>query len=186
MPTVKPACDGSLMPNYRRPHLPGATYFFTVVTARRRPFLTQPASIQALRASVAEVRSILPFDVVCWVVLPEHMHAMWTMPAGDGDYSTRWGRIKAGFTRRCGLEHVSGHQRYGGLWQPRFWEHAIRDEDDARRHMDYVHYNPVKHGLAGRVRDWPWSSFHRCVERGWYPRDWGVHEPEVPTTRCGE
>ena len=94
------------------------------------------------------------------------MHAIWTLPAGDIDFSSRWGRIKAGFSRRCGLPHASKPSRDSGLWQPRFWEHQIRNASDYHAHMDYAHYNPVKHGNVAQVKDWPWSSFHQAVREG--------------------
>lgn len=164
------------MPNYRRARTPGATYFFTVVTAGRRPLLASESAIRILRESVAQVRRILPFTIKAWVVLPDHMHAIWTLPNDDADFSTRWGRIKVGFTRRCDIPHVSGSRHYAGIWQPRFWEHRIRDEHDLAAHLDYVHYNPVKHGYAMRVRDWPYSTFHHLVGQGIYPADWGLAE----------
>ncbi|MGH8158691.1 MAG: REP-associated tyrosine transposase [Rhodanobacter sp.] len=165
------------MPNYRRARNAGATYFFTVVTARRRPLLATVDAVTALRQSVAEARRQMPFSIDAWVVMPEHMHAIWTLPVHDFDFSTRWGRIKTGFTRRCGIAHTSTPRHDGGLWQPRFWEHLIRDEDDFAAHMDYLHYNPVKHGHVARVIDWRHSSFHRCVRQGIYAADWGDHEP---------
>ncbi len=168
------------MPNYRRARNAGATYFFTVVTARRRALLATADAVAALSRSVAEVRRRMPFTVDAWVVLPEHMHAIWTLPLDDADFSTRWGRIKAGFTRRAGIAHVSASGRDGGVWQPRFWEHLVRDETDLAAHMDYLHYNPVKHGHVARVVDWPYSSFHRCVRDGVYAADWGAVEPGVP------
>jgi putative transposase len=175
------------MPNYRRARNAGATYFFTVVTARRRPVLTGPDAMSVLRRSVAEVRRKLPFSIDAWVVLPDHMHAIWTMPVGDVDFSTRWGRIKTGFTKHCGVTHVSAAGHYAGVWQPRFWEHLIRDEADLRAHTDYVHYNPVKHGHAARVVDWPYSSFHRSVRLGMYAQDWGCDEPpRLPAGSLGE
>lgn len=171
------------MPDYRRARVAGATYFFTVVTARRRPLLATAANVEALRQSVAEVRRQLPFSIVAWVVLPEHMHAIWTLPVDDSDFSTRWGRIKAGFTRHCGRAHTSAAGHDAGLWQPRFWEHLVRDEADFAAHMDYTHYNPVKHGHVKRVIDWPYSSFHRCVRQGIYPASWGGNEPHGPPGR---
>jgi len=168
------------MPNYRRARVAGATCFFTVVTAQRRPLLDSATRIAALRQSVDEIRRLLPFEIDAWVVLPDHMHAIWTLPTGDGDFSKRWGRIKAGFTRSCGHAHTSAPGCDAGLWQPRFWEHVIRDEADFAAHMDYTHYNPVKHGYVKRVVDWPYSSFHRCVRRGHYPTDWGDSEPDYP------
>lgn len=179
-------CHVAGMPNYRRARVAGATCFFTVVTARRCRILATPRAVRALRESIASARRLQPFSIDAWVVLPDHMHAIWTLPAGDDDYSTRWGRIKAGFTKRCGLLHQSVLKGHAGLWQPRFWEHVIRDDADWKAHMDYLHYNPVKHGLVERVADWPYSSFRRCVERGWYAADWGASEPRAPTTSCGE
>jgi len=161
------------MPYYRRTKRPGATYFFTVVTARRRPLFADPAAISLLRHSIAEVKRELPFSILAWVVLPDHMHAIWTLPPGDADFSRRWGRIKAGFSRRYGGVHTSAPGRNSGLWQPRFWEHLIRDEKDLATHVDYTHYNPVKHGLVQRVAEWPYSSFHRHVQQGMLPVDWG-------------
>ncbi len=175
------------MPNYRRARTAGGTYFFTVVTAQRRAFLANREAIAALRASVTAVRRELPFSIDAWVVLPDHMHALWTLPFGDLDFSRRWGRIKAGFTQRCVLDHNSAQRRDSGLWQPRFWEHLVRDEADFATHVDYLHYNPVKHGLVARVIDWPYSSFHRAVRAGVYAPDWGRSEPEVPSaTTFGE
>jgi putative transposase len=122
----------------------------------------------------------MPFRIDAWVVLPDHMHAIWTLPGKDLDYSKRWGRIKADFSRHCGLPHTSVARRDAGLWQPRFWEHLLRDEADFAAHMDYTHYNPVKHGYVRRVIDWPYSSFHQGVRRGIYVADWGSSEPDCP------
>ena len=129
-----------------------------------------------IRRSVADVQRQMPFAIDAWVVLPEHMHAIWTLPEGDADFSTRWGRIKANITRRVSLAHVSASGRDSGLWQPRFWEHLIRDEADFAAHMDYVHYNPVKHEHVTKVGDWPYSTFHRRVQEGVYAADWGLDE----------
>lgn len=174
------------MPNYRRIHTPGATYFFTVVTFHRRPILASTNAIHALRRSVADVQRHMRFQIDAWVILPDHVHAIWTLPLGDADYPRRWGRIKAQFTRQCGIEHAAKPGRYAGIWQPRFWEHLIRDEHDAATHMDYLHFNPVKHGLVTKVSDWPWSTFHRHVRDGVYPADWGRREPATPITPVGE
>jgi putative transposase len=175
MPTAFYVCPRHhrAMSNYRRAYRPGATWFFTVVTARRQPLLATTDAIHALRQSVAAVRRRLPFTIDAWVVLPDHMHAIWTLPEDDADFSQRWGRIKTGFTQHCGLAHRSGHKLGSGLWQPRFWEHLIRGDTDFATHMDYLHYNPVKHGWVDRVSDWPYSSFHRWMRRGVYTPDWG-------------
>lgn len=129
----------------------------------------------------------MPFSIDAWVVLPEHMHAIWTLPVDDFDFSMRWGKIKAGFTRHGNRAHLSAPRQYAGLWQPRFWEHLIRDEADLAAHMNYVHYNPVRHGHVTRVIDWPYSSFHRCVRQGIHAADWGDTEPvRSPGMRFGE
>ena len=160
------------MPNYRRVYVPGACYSFTVVTACRRRILV-PSNIDLLRGIVAKVQAFSPFVIHGWVVLPEHMHAIWQLPRNDAAYSKRWGLIKAGFSRESGLSNCDGIGRDAGVWQPRFWEHLIRDEEDWCRQMDYLHFNPVKHGLVARVRDWPFSSFHRLVREGFYDVEWG-------------
>jgi putative transposase len=165
------------MPNYRRARTEGATWFFTVVTAGRRPFLATENSISILRQSVLATFQRKPFHIDAWVILPDHMHAIWTLPADDMDFSTRWGLIKASFSRNSNLPHASAPRHDSGLWQPRFWEHRIRDIKDYHAHMDYTHYNPVRHGLVTRVNDWPHSSFHRAVRAGCYSADWGSVEP---------
>ena len=179
-----PTRDNHLMSEYRRARVPGGTYFFTVVTYRRQGFLTAPESREALRDAIADVRKVLPFSVDAWVLLPDHLHCIWTLPEGDQDFSKRWGMIKAGFSKRVKnhLHHESWmtaskrKHRESTLWQRRFWEHVIRDETDYRAHVDYVHFNPVKHGLTKRVCDWPFSTFHRYLERGVYTADWGGGE----------
>lgn len=175
------------MPNYRRTYTPGGTYFFTLTLQdRRRHWLTD--HIDTLRDSVARVRQARPFQIDGWVVLPEHMHAIWTLPEGDSDYSGRWRAIKKQFAKCVTVmdtPSLSQHQRNErAVWQRRFWEHEIRDERDFRRHMDYLHFNPVKHGWVGRVIDWPYSSFHRAVRQGLYPEDWGGGE--APDFQAGE
>ena len=168
------------MSRYRRAAVPGASYFFTVVTERRQPFLTDPAVRQALRDAIVSVRHTLPFRIDGWVLLPDHLHAIWTLPEGDSDFSNRWRLIKRHVTRACGPDYIRlgyltnrrSAKQCGTLWQHRFWERLIRDERDFRLHMDYLHANPVKHGLVRSVADWPWSSFHRCVRQGVYPAVW--------------
>lgn len=168
------------MPNFRRLRLPGHTWFFTVVTHRRQPILTNPQVLAALRTAIIEARRALPFEIQGWVVLPDHLHCLWQLPETDTDYASRWARIKMATGRRCAgivsdaLRTPSMRKRNeSGLWQPRYWEHAIRDEVDWQRHMDYIHYNPVRHGHVAEVRDWPYSTFHRLVAEGRYPADWG-------------
>jgi len=173
------------MPRYRRADTPGGTYFFTVVTYRRREVLTKPESRRILREVITAVKQQHPFNVDAWVLLPDHMHSIWTLPPGDKEFSKRWGMIKAGFSKRAKIllhrdewmNASKAKRRECTIWQRRFWEHQIRNEDDYRRHMDYLHYNPVKHGLVERVIDWPYSTFHRYVQNGVYAEDWcGVVE----------
>ncbi len=161
------------MPNYVRAYLPGGSFFFTAVTHQRKRVFSDDATVDILRNLVQEVRQRLPFSVDAWVVLPNHIHAVWTLPVGDADFSKRWGLIKATFTKRA---TTAGLVEAGvPIWQSRFWEHRIRDERDFAAHIDYVYINPVKHGLVSSVADWPWSSFHRDVARGLYPGNWGSH-----------
>ncbi len=163
------------MTNYRRNFLGGGTFFFTVNLADRRSCLLT-AHIDLLRRAFRDVRRRHRFEIEAIVVLPDHLHAIWTLPEDDADFALRWRQIKAGFSRTLpGGESVSA-SRAGkgerGVWQRRYWEHTIRDDADFARHVDYIHFNPVKHGHATRVRDWPHSSFHRMVKLGIYPLDW--------------
>lgn len=164
------------MSRYRRVYIQGGTYFFTVVLADRRDgFLVR--EIDRLRRSYAIALARRPFKTVAIRILPDHLHAVWSLPPDDGDFATRWAMINTGFSRDLApatLRSASQlHKRDKGIWQRRYWEHAIRDETDLARHIDYVHYNPVKHGHVSAVRDWPYSSFHRWVDRGLLPPDWG-------------
>ena len=163
-----------LMVLYRRNRISGGTYFFSV-TLRDRTVSLLVDHIDELRAALRETRRVRPFRVVAMVVLPEHLHAIWTLPEGDSDYPARWQAIKARFTRALvkeRLELTPGANGEYDLWQRRFWEHTVRDDEDLRRHVEYIHYNPVKHGRVGQVRDWPYSTFHRYVRDGIYPVDW--------------
>ncbi len=162
------------MPNYRRYRVPGGCYFFTVNLLERFPNDILTRHVDLLRNVVRDVRQRWPFVIDGRVVMPDHLHCIWTLPAGDSDFTNRWRLIKAGFARqlpkierRSRIRTMRGER---GVWQRRFWEHAIRDEQDYRSHMDYLHYNPVKHGYVQTVMDWPYSSFARCAERGLYPR----------------
>jgi putative transposase len=163
------------MAEYRRHFVPGGSYFFSVVLADRRSrLLTQ--HIGDLRAAFRSVRQLRPFNIDAIVVLPDHLHAIWTLPQDDSDFSMRWQLIKASFSRAVPtLEQISRSRLVKGergIWQRRFWEHALRDDADFERHTDYIHFNPVKHGYVHRVMDWPYSSFARMVRAGFYPRDW--------------
>ena len=160
------------MSNYRRVRLKRGCYFFTVVTAARRPILTDNISI--LRNAFAHVRSRHKFTIDAVVVLPDHIHCIWTLPDGDDDFSTRWRLIKSTFSRYMTVIPDEGKRRgERDIWQRRFWEHLIRDDEDFQRHVDYIHYNPVKHGYVECVADWPYSSFRRFVRQGVYGEDWG-------------
>ena len=163
------------MPNYRRNLVPGGTYFFTA-TLLDRDTGALIIHIDSLRAAVRAVRTRHPFDIVAWVVLPDHLHCIWTLPAGDADYPGRWRGIKQRFSssvpqgeRRSPVREGRGER---GIWQRRYWEHTIRDERDLQAHVDYIHINPLKHGRVSRVSDWPYSTFHRYVRDGIYPADW--------------
>jgi putative transposase len=164
------------MTNYRRNFVPGGSYFFTVnLLDRRSRLLTDHVGI--LRAAFRYTRARHPFAVEAIVVLPDHMHAIWTMPEDDPDFATRWRLIKSAFSRTLpdgepvSCSRASKGER--GIWQRRYWEHTLGDEGDFVRHADYIHFNPVKHGHVGRVCDWRYSSFRRMVQLGVYPLDWG-------------
>jgi putative transposase len=160
---------------YRRANVPGATYFFTVNLADRKSRLLVE-NIDLLKASIRQIKIAHPFKIDAIVVLPDHLHAMWALPQGDADFATRWALIKAGFSRRLPKdERISESRRSKGergIWQRRYWEHLVRDDDDFARHIDYIHFNPVKHGYVERVVDWPHSSFHRFVRDGVVPSNW--------------
>ncbi len=176
------------MPTYRRNFLAGGSSFFTVNLANRRlRLLTE--NIDLLRAAFRYTRQRHPFAIEAIVVLPDHLHTIWRMPEGDADFAVRWALIKASFSRtlRKG-EPVSAsrrRRRERGIWQRRYWEHTIRDEDDLGRHLDYIHFNPVKHGHVACVATWPYSSFHRMVRLGFYPESWSG-DPKVQESGFGE
>jgi putative transposase len=161
---------------YRRVKISGASYFFTVNLAERNSHLLV-THVDLLRESVRHVKTTHPFMIDAMVIMPNHLHALWTLPEHDGDYSTRWGLIKSGFSRQIpATERVSNsRQRKGerGVWQRRFWEHLIRDDADYENHVDYIHYNPVKHGYVKRACDWQHSSIHRYIKSGILNEHWG-------------
>lgn len=179
---------------YRRVRLPGATYFFTLVTeGRRRLFLAQ-AAVEAYERAVAAVQASRPFEIEAEVILPDHLHVMWSLPDGDADFSTRWRLIKSRFTRSVAsaidASATSESRRSKGergIWQRRFWEHVISNERDFAAHLDYIHYNPVRHGLVAAPREWPHSTFEKWVARGVYEPDWGSDAmPRLPPNIGGE
>ena len=169
------------MPNYRRYFVPGGSYFFTLVVDRRRRLFDDSDAVRLLGDVLRQTVIKWPMTVNAMVLLPDHLHAIWSLPPGDSEYSKRWGWAKKEFTQQWlaagGSDHpVSAGRkrtRRRGIWQPRFWEHTLRDEEDFERHFDYIHWNPVKHGHVRRPKDWPHSSFHRWVREGIYPEDWG-------------
>ncbi|MYG39881.1 MAG: transposase [Nitrospira sp. SB0677_bin_15] len=166
---------------YRRTFVPGGTYFFTVVTAARRKLFYDEGTVQLVRQAFSHVNTRRPFTVNAMVVLPDHLHCIWTLPTDDDDYPTRWRLIKTWVTKHylpC-LHHDSRGlgRREPTVWQARYWEHLIRDEEDYRQHVEYIHYNPVKHGQIPRPRDWPHSSFRQYVQERLYPREWGDTAP---------
>lgn len=159
------------MSRYRRLYVPGGTYFFTVALANRGA-RTLVDEIDLLRSVYGAVVAQQPVTCEAMVVLPDHIHAVWTLPEGDVDFSTRWKRIKGVFSKHCAAQgQVSPSKaRRGekGIWQRRFWEHAISGPADFRTHVEYCHFNPVKHGLVERAEDWPYSTLHRDMRKGRY------------------
>ena len=169
------------MTDYRRAYAPGATWFFTVNIAERLGNRLLVDHIDSLRAAFDYAKQRHPFRMDSVVILPDHFHCIWTLPPGDTDFSMRWNLLKGHFSRAINKdERISvsrAKRRERGLWQRRFWEHLIRDENDLNKHRDYIHWNPVKHGWAKRVADWPHSSFHKFAALGIYPENWG-HDNE--------
>jgi putative transposase len=168
------------MSRYRRA-TGGSTFFFTLVSFQRRPILCDEAIRAALRKAIRDVRAHHPFSIDALVLLPDHLHCIWTLPVAENDYSTRWSRIKRNVSWDCravfhddGLLTPSARKRREvGIWQRRFWEHRIRNDADFERHVDYIHYNPVRHGYAAHASEWPYSTFRQYVQRGLYAPDWG-------------
>jgi putative transposase len=179
----------SAMPDYRRNRVPGGTYIFTVNLANRRSDLLV-REVETLNAAIRAVHTATPFHIDAWVILPEHMHCIWTLPEDDTDYSGRWRAIKKRFSKA--LPNVEPKRpeavaRDGrGIWQKRFWEHTIRDDRDYRVHMDYVHFNPVKHGLVAHPADWPHSTFQKCVALGLYDTAWASPDQTNMPAGMGE
>jgi putative transposase len=173
------------VPNYRRNYVPGGTYFFTNVAYRRRPILTSDLGRRCLRDAIQTVQADHPFTIVAIALLPDHWHTIWTLPPNDARYPLRWMRIKEEFTKawlhgggqELSQSHSRTKHRQRGVWHKRYWEHTIADEDDLKRCVDYIHWNPRKHNLVQRIRDWKWSSFHRFVQASEYDLDWGGSDP---------
>ena len=163
------------MPNYRRANISGASYFFTVNLLERESSLLIDEII-LLRESVKKVKDKYPFEINAWVVLPDHMHTVWTLPPGDCDFPVRWRLIKTHFSRALPCNEKINDNRLKrserGIWQRRYWEHLIRNESDYKNHIEYCYINPVKHGHVSSVKEWPYSSFHRDVKKGIFPENW--------------
>jgi putative transposase len=168
------------MANYRRVIINGGTYFFTVnLNDRKSQLLTQ--HIENLREAVRKVKSKYPFKIIAWVVLPEHLHCIWQLPDNDNDYNIRWRLIKTYFSKSLlnillsdvNLSSSRTQKHEKAIWQRRYWEHLIRDENDLQQHIDYIHINPLKHGYVKAVFDWPYSTFHHYVAQNIYGNNWG-------------
>jgi REP-associated tyrosine transposase len=178
------------MPNYRRAYQPGGTFFFTVVTHQRQKLFQREEARKILHGAIVRVQTERPFEMPAIVLLPEHLHCIWKLPESDADFSRRWGCIKKYFTQswlkeRCAVHTLPGtvraetniskarrEHRERGVWQKRFWEHRIRDEDDYMRHVNYIHYNPVKHQLVDCPHQWSYSSFTCWLKDGYYNEHW--------------
>jgi putative transposase len=168
------------MPNYRRLFQPGGTFFFTLVTCRRHRLFADEFARECLRDAIRSVQADMPFDLTAIALMPNHLHFLWKLPPEDSDYSARWSCIKRAFSKRwmaaggrdLAVSKARQKHREYGIWQKRFWEHKIRDETDLIRHVNYIHYNPVKHGFARCPHLWPYSSFHQWVKDGYYRADW--------------
>jgi len=164
---------------YRRSRSSGSSYFFTLVTYNRHPILCELGNIDLLRDSFKRVMIKHPFTIDAIVIMPDHLHCIWTLPLEDADFSTRWRLVKSWFSRRCNIKdrkNISDSRKSKqerAIWQRRFWEHLIRDERDFINHVEYIHYNPVKHGLVSSPKNWQYSSFHRYVKKGICDRNWG-------------
>jgi len=169
------------MSNYRRKYTKGGTYFFTIVMYRRQKILCDDVIRTTLRNAIKITRQTHSFEIDAWVLMPDHLHCIWTLPAGDSNFTTRWAMIKRLVTKQCAVIYQRNQwlnrsklkRKESTLWQRRFWEHQIRDERDYQEHFDYIHFNPVHHGYVLAVNDWEFSSFHRYVRDGIYPENWG-------------
>jgi putative transposase len=172
------------MPDYHRIYIPGGTYFFTLVTYDRLPILVTPEARDILRTAWNNVQKRYPFSTIALCILPDHLHCIWSLPEDEANYSLRWSEIKRQFSREYSTRVGSIadrtisrlKRREAAIWQRRFWVHLVCNEDDLRNHIDYIHYNPMKHGLVRSVSEWKWSTFHRFVKNGFYEEGWGGYE----------
>jgi len=159
------------MSNYHRLYSKGGIYFFTLVTSERKPLLCEAKALSRLKTAFHYSIKKYPFRIRGLVILPDHIHCIWQLPKDDHDFSIRWNMIKRYFS--IGMNGDTNHRREKNIWQRRFWEHLIRDEEDFQRCLDYIHYNPVKHGYVNRPCDWTFSTFKNNVKKGFYEMDWG-------------
>ncbi len=170
---------------YHRLYVPGGTYFFTLVTYHRLPIFKSPESVDLFYDALNYTSARMPFESIAYVILPDHLHFVWSLPERSSDYSTRWRLIKSYFTRYYAgkdeaMISASRKQKMEqAVWQRRFWEHLIRDETDLANHIEYIHFNPIKHGYVNCLADWKYSSFLKYVEEGFYPSNWGEGEPKL-------
>ena len=175
------------MPNYHRDRTEGGTWFFTVVAFERRPIFCRERFRNSLNQSILKTRENHPFKINAWVLLPDHLHCVWTLPENDANFSIRWKLIKQYVSRDCQstfrmqteISAIKKMRRESSIWQRRFWEHRIQGEKDFENHLNYLHFNPVKHGLCQSPSQWPFSSFHKYQSRGVYSKDWAAMEPPV-------
>jgi putative transposase len=169
------------MPEYHRAFIPGGTYFFTLVTFDRAPILVSEQARSLLHWVWMDVNHRFPFTTEAICLLPDHLHCIWSLPEGDSNYPIRWKEIKRLFSKHYRDLHYPSaaktesriKREEATIWQRRFWEHVIRDVQDLHAHLDYIHYNPVRHGLVNQPADWQWSSFHRYLRKGYYDPNWG-------------
>lgn len=183
------------MSRYRRSYLPGGVFFLTLVTYHRFPLFSEVENVSLLRKAIAKMRTEKPFEITAAVISPDHLHFIWSLPPNDSNYSQRVSRLKVLFTRSLqrkkslsvDISASRRKHRESNIWQRRFWEHTIRDDNDLHKHLDYIHYNPVKHGLVSCPHLWEYSSFHKWVKQGNYQPDWGCccegNLPQVPDFR---
>ncbi len=171
---------------YRRIYIRGGCYFFTVVTEQRQPIFSDATQVEILREAFKRVKQNYAFTIDAMVALPDHLHCIWTLPESDNNYAIRWRLVKTWFTKHCNQDlrlvqnQTKARRQEQALWQHRYWEHAIRDEDDFQHHVEYIHYNPVKHGYVASAVDWPYSSLQRYIKNGSVPADWGSSMIEIP------
>jgi len=169
-----------IMSNYRRMYEPGGLFFFTIVTHHRRKLFLNEKARSYLHYSIRQVQMKYPFEIIAVVLLPEHLHCIWKLPDGDENFSTRWACIKKEFSKiwiasggnETAISEARRKHRESGIWQRRFWEHRIKNEEDFINHINYIHYNPVKHGLVWCPHQWKHSSFHRWAKAEYYKSNW--------------